>query len=53
MVNVTQSYEKFCSWVQSDISKDRVLVNRKILSVVVWCLLLPGLITILLYFPEI
>jgi hypothetical protein len=49
MVNSTASYNKFCDWVQNDLSKDRLLVNRKIFGVVLWCLILPMIMTTLLY----
>jgi hypothetical protein len=42
-------YQQFVSWVQNDMNKDRVIVNRKVFSVVLWCLLLPVLLSFLLY----
>jgi len=43
------AYGQFVAWVQSDMKKDRVLVNRKVFSVVLWCLILPILISMILY----
>jgi hypothetical protein len=43
------AYEQFVSWVQTDMKKDRVSVNRKVFSVVLWCLILPTLIALALY----
>lgn len=43
------AYEQFVNWVQADMKKDRVSVNRKVFSVVLWCLILPTLIALALY----
>lgn len=43
------AYEQFVNWVQTDMKKDRVSVNRKVFSVVLWCLVLPTLIALALY----
>jgi hypothetical protein len=37
------------TWVQADMKKDRVSVNRKVFSVVLWCLILPTVIALALY----
>lgn len=44
-----QSYEQFVNWVQEDMKKDRFIVNRKVFSVVFWCLILPALVLLILY----
>lgn len=44
-----QSYEQFVFWVQNDMKKDRFLVNRKVFSVVVWCLIFPSVVLMALY----
>jgi hypothetical protein len=44
-----KSYEQFVNWVQNDMKKDRFLVNRKVFSVVLWCLILPSIVLITLY----
>jgi len=49
MTPALKSYEQFVNWVQNDMKKDRFLVNRKIFSVVLWCLILPSLILIVLF----
>ncbi len=36
-------------WIQNDLKKDHSLVNRKVFSVVLWCLILPSLILLVLY----
>ena len=43
------AYGQFVSWVQTDMKKDRVIVNRKVFSVVLWCLILPVVISLVLY----
>jgi hypothetical protein len=43
------TYEQFVTWVQSDMKKDRSMVNRKVFSVVLWCLIFPILISLALY----
>jgi hypothetical protein len=42
-------YHQFMIWVQTDMNKDRVIVNRKVFSVVLWCLILPVLLSFVLY----
>ncbi len=49
MKHAQQSYEKFVTWVQNDMKKDRFLVNRKVFSVVVWCLIFPSVVLIILF----
>ena len=44
-----QSYEQFVNWVQNDMKKDRFLVNRKIFSVVIWCLIFPSVVLLVLF----
>jgi hypothetical protein len=43
------SYGQFVGWVQNDLKKDRIAVNRKVFSVVLWCLILPILLTGVLF----
>jgi hypothetical protein len=43
------AYQQFVSWVQMDMNKDRVIVNRKVFSVVLWCLILPVFLSLILY----
>jgi hypothetical protein len=49
MKPVHMAYGQFVGWVQTDMKKDRVLVNRKVFSVVLWCLVLPTVISMILY----
>jgi hypothetical protein len=49
MKPVHQAYGQFVLWVQADMKKDRTLVNRKVFSVVLWCLIFPALMSMLLY----
>ena len=49
MRSVASAYSQFVVWVQTDMKKDRTLVNRKVFSVVLWCLIFPVLISLLLY----
>lgn len=44
-----QNYEQFVNWVQNDMKKDRFLVNRKVFSVVVWCLIFPSVMLAVLF----
>lgn len=44
-----QNYEQFVNWVQNDMKKDRFLVNRKVFSVVVWCLIFPSVVLLVLF----
>ena len=44
-----ETYEEFVAWVQNDMKKDRFLVNRKIFSVVLWCLILPSVLLMVLF----
>ena len=48
MKSAQQAYEHFVNWVQADMKKDRFLVNRKVFSVVLWCLIFPALTLIVL-----
>lgn len=43
------AYQRFVIWVQADMNKGRELVNRKVFSVVLWCLILPTLVSMVLY----
>ena len=43
------NYGQFVAWVQSDMKKDRAMVNRKVFSVVLWCLILPTAVYILIF----
>ena len=43
------AYQQFVSWVQMDMNKDRVIVNRKVFSVVLFCLILPVFLSLVLY----
>ncbi len=49
MIPAEQSYEKFVNWVQNDMKKDRFVVNRKVFSVVVWCLIFPSMMLMSLF----
>jgi hypothetical protein len=42
------AYEQFVKWVQEDMKKDRLVVNRKVFSVVFWCLVLPAILSYVL-----
>lgn len=42
-------YQEFVKWVQADLKQDRIAVNRKVFSVVLWCLILPISITGILF----
>ncbi len=39
-----EQYHRFTLWIQEDLKSDRVTVNKKVFSVVIWCLILPALI---------
>jgi hypothetical protein len=49
MKQSTLPYHQFVAWVQLDMNKDRVIVNRKVFSVVLWCLILPIFLSFVLY----
>ncbi len=49
MKSVQGAYLKFVLWIQLDLKKDRVMVNRKVFSVVLWCLLLPAILSMVIY----
>ncbi len=50
MVNaIPQIYEQFSSWIKLDVNRDRAITNRKILSVAVWCLILPIFLTLIAF----
>ena len=49
MKTVHGSYFQLVQWIQSDLKKDRVMVNRKVFSVVLWCLILPAMVSMLIY----
>ena len=50
MKPIHSGYSQFVNWVQTDMKKDRAVVNRKVFSVVVWCLLFPIVVSGILYF---
>jgi hypothetical protein len=43
------AYEEFVKWVQEDMRKARLMVNRKVFSVVFWCLVLPAVLSYVLF----
>jgi hypothetical protein len=43
------AYQQFVNWVQQDMNKDREIVNRKVFSVVLWCLIFPVMLSLLVY----
>jgi len=43
------AYEQFVRWVREDMKKDRLMVNRKVFSVVFWCLVLPAILSYVLF----
>jgi len=43
------AYQQFIQWVQEDMNKDRLLVNRKVFSVVFWCLVLPAILSLVIF----
>ncbi len=49
MKQASLAYQQFVVWVQADMNRDRMIVNRKVFSVVVWCLVLPILISLIVY----
>jgi len=49
MSSAKKSYQLFVNWVQADMKRDRFLVNKKIFGVVFWCLLLPAILSIVLF----
>jgi uncharacterized membrane protein len=49
MKSAHQKYEHFVNWVQNDMKKDRFHVNRKVFSVVFWCLILPSILLLVVY----
>jgi hypothetical protein len=38
-------FKRWSEWVQLDLQKDRASINRKVFHVVLWCLLIPGIIS--------
>lgn len=42
-------YASLIAWIQTDLKKDHSLVNRKVFSVVFWCLVLPSVILLIMY----
>jgi hypothetical protein len=44
-----QKYDQFTHWIRDDMKKDHFHINRKVFSVVFWCLILPSSILFLLY----
>ncbi len=49
MKTAHQSYQQFIQWVQFDMNKSREVVNRKVFTVVLWCLILPMLVSLITY----
>lgn len=49
MKQTNLAYQQFVAWVQVDMNKDRVMVNRKVFSVVLWCLILPAILLLVVY----
>lgn len=49
MKNYHAAYERFVKWVQEDMDKARILVNRKVFSVVFWCLVIPAVLSLVLF----
>ena len=43
------AYQQFIQWVQEDLNQHRLMVNRKVFSVVFWCLVLPAVMSLVLY----
>jgi hypothetical protein len=43
------AYQQFIQWIQEDMNKDRLIVNRKVFSVVFWCLVLPAMVSLVIY----
>jgi hypothetical protein len=43
------AYQQFIQWVQEDLNQHRLMVNRKVFSVVFWCLVLPSLLSLVVY----
>ena len=42
-------YTRFVKWVQDDMNKARITVNRKVFSLVLWTLVIPALIALVVY----
>ncbi|NDG85278.1 MAG: hypothetical protein EBX52_09630 [Proteobacteria bacterium] len=42
-------YSRFVKWVQDDMNKARITVNRKVFSLVLWTLVIPALIAMMVY----
>ncbi len=49
MKSSQDNYGLLIGWIQNDLKKDHSLVNRKVFSVVLWCLVLPSVILLVLY----
>ena len=49
MKPIQAGYAQFVGWVQIDMKKDRAVVNRKVFSVVIWCLLFPVAVSLILF----
>jgi hypothetical protein len=45
----SEVYSKFVKWVQEDMNKTRDLVNRKVFSLVLWCLVIPAILSLAMY----
>ena len=42
-------YPQFIRWLQSDLQKERSLVNRRMFSIVLWCFILPAILTLVAF----
>ncbi len=49
MKQYSEIYSKFVKWVQEDMNKTRNLVNRKVFSLVLWCLVIPAILSLAMY----
>ncbi len=49
MKQYSEVYSKFVKWVQEDMNKTRNLVNRKVFSLVLWCLVIPAILSLAMY----
>ncbi|MBI4925527.1 MAG: hypothetical protein HY843_06335 [Bdellovibrio sp.] len=44
----TELYETFLDFVRQEIQKERSTVNKKMLSVLLWCFVFPALLSIII-----
>ena len=49
MKQYSEVYSKFVKWVQEDMNNTRNLVNRKVFSLVLWCLVIPAILSLAMY----